>query len=58
METFTATCHTDGCPNADIPIELAFDPTGPPLSSVVCGVCGQVITDTTLPPGVLLSEGD
>jgi hypothetical protein len=58
METFTATCHTDGCANADIPIELAYDPDGPPLSSVVCGVCGQVITDTTLPPDALVTAGE
>ena len=41
--SITATCHTDGCANADIPIVLSVpDGTNP---FVVCGVCGQQITN-------------
>jgi hypothetical protein len=43
----TVICHTDGCGNADIPIE--FDFTGVPSdempTSFWCGVCAQQITD-------------
>lgn len=45
------TCHTEGCENADIPIEMAlsyvdFD-TGETVTvdAVACGACGQPITD-------------
>lgn len=47
----TATCHTDDCGNADIPLDVgdlsAPDPFGDPWvePNVVCGVCGQQITD-------------
>ena len=45
-----ATCHTDGCGNADqaIDVELTYtDPDGAThqLDGVVCGACGQPITD-------------
>lgn len=43
MDTFTATCDTDGCDNAGQAIEMGWD--GTPLGAVVCGVCGQAITD-------------
>ena len=43
------TCHTTGCSNAGIPIDLDIvDPeTGQPVDVVVCGACGQSITDVT-----------
>lgn len=34
------TCHTDGCENADVAI-----PFVDPADTVICGPCGQVITD-------------
>ena len=45
-----ATCHTEGCPNAEIAIDLAsivVDENGTPLeiAVVVCGVCQTIITD-------------
>ena len=44
------TCHTDGCPNAGIPIEMQLtwddeDGTEHRVGSVACGPCGQPITD-------------
>lgn len=36
-----ATCHTDECGNAGIPIALLTVEGG----AVFCGVCGQPITD-------------
>jgi hypothetical protein len=46
----TCTCHTDGCENNGIPIEMLLtyeDDAGNTLrvDSVVCGACGQTITD-------------
>lgn len=46
----TVTCHTEGCGNAGVAIELARpvdDETGQPLDPwvIICGVCGQPITD-------------
>lgn len=49
----TVTCRTEGCGNANIPLDLPLiweDPdTGEsmPLDAVMCGVCGQEITDIT-----------
>lgn len=49
------TCHTEGCPNAEIPIELATsfvdEETGETVrvGSVTCGACGQPITDIQEP---------
>ena len=46
------TCHTEGCGNAGIAIDLPLtyldDETGETVTvdSVACGVCGQPITDT------------
>lgn len=46
-----ATCHTEGCGNAGIPIEVELTATDPvtgetyTVGSVVCGACGQQITD-------------
>ena len=44
------TCHTEGCRNADIPIDLTLeyeDEEGltRTVDAVACGVCGQPITD-------------
>lgn len=53
--TSSATCHTDGCANADIPLDLYLswedDDTGQTeyVSAVMCGVCGQEITDVVPP---------
>lgn len=43
------TCHTGGCTNEGAAIELDItDPeTGQPVDSVICGACGQPITDVT-----------
>jgi hypothetical protein len=56
METTTATCHTDGCASAGIPIPGLVigwidDATGETVytSGVNCGVCGQPITDLVPP---------
>ncbi len=38
------TCHTPGCANEGIPIEL------PCAGAVQCGPCGQVIADVADPP--------
>jgi hypothetical protein len=52
--TSTVTCHTDGCENNGIGIEmtLSFQVTDEwgetstvTVGSVQCGVCGQPITD-------------
>jgi hypothetical protein len=51
-----ATCRTDGCANADIPIEVGDlsyvdDDTGETYTAgVACGVCGQPITDVSESP--------
>lgn len=47
----TVTCHTDGCANKDHPIVLDLDWTDEEgvthtVDMVICGVCGQPITDT------------
>ncbi|HEY7487131.1 MAG TPA: hypothetical protein VH912_21930 [Streptosporangiaceae bacterium] len=48
----TVTCHTEGCDNNGVPLQLdltVYDPdTGQPAgttSTVICGPCGQPITD-------------
>lgn len=48
----TVTCHTAGCGNQDMALELDLtftDDDGQPamIEWVVCGVCGQQITDVT-----------
>jgi hypothetical protein len=42
-------CHTEGCENNGVPIEMDItDPdTGLPPSAVACGACMQPITDVT-----------
>jgi hypothetical protein len=45
-----STCHTTGCPNDGIPIELATwtdETTGETVHAdeVQCGACGQPVTD-------------
>lgn len=58
MATATATCHTEDCANADMPLEVTVSfpdmDTGEEtfVGSVGCGVCGQPITDVVPPlPG-------
>ncbi|MFL6094576.1 MAG: hypothetical protein ACJ71Y_03930 [Blastococcus sp.] len=42
------TCHTAGCPNAGVPIELDItDPDTGQAMPAVCGPCGRLITDVT-----------
>ncbi len=38
--TYTVTCHTEGCENNGIGIELRD-----PEPTVICGPCSQEITD-------------
>lgn len=41
-----ATCHTDGCGNAGMPIDVTdLLDTDPAPSLVMCGVCGVTIED-------------
>jgi len=46
-----ATCHTDGCVNNGIPLDVITSFTDPDtgetvtVGGVVCGPCGQPITD-------------
>lgn len=48
-----ATCHTQGCTNAGIPVPIAppvdiiTDEPVPPPWTVLCGACGEPITDIT-----------
>ena len=47
-----ATCHTSGCENADITLDVgeltSTDERGETTTSAVqCGVCGQIISDVT-----------
>jgi hypothetical protein len=46
-----ATCHTPACENAETPIPIPADP-----GDVVCGPCGQPITDLTATPPALPEE--
>lgn len=44
------TCHTAGCENSGISIDMNLEYVGPDgqttyVSGVICGVCGQDITD-------------
>jgi len=49
------TCHTEGCGNAGIPLDIGVswedEETGETeyVSAVVCGVCSQPITDVVPP---------
>ena len=48
----TVTCHTDGCENEGVPIEVdrsidVGDGEVVESPTVVCGPCGQQITDIT-----------
>lgn len=49
----TATCRTDGCDNGGIPLDVVTswdDDEGTHyVGAVVCGVCGQQITDLDPP---------
>lgn len=40
-----ATCHTEGCVNQGLEVPLDFIPEGEEIAAVVCGACGQTITD-------------
>jgi len=44
MTVVTATCHTVGCGNADIPLAIV---TPDPPGLIVCGPCGNPIEDVT-----------
>ena len=46
-----ATCHTMGCENAAVPIPIPEAP-----GTVVCGPCGQPITDLSDTPPELPKE--
>lgn len=46
-----ATCRTPGCGNYAVPIPVPEDP-----GDVVCGPCGQPITDLTTAPPELPTE--
>lgn len=43
----TATCHTDGCENAGHAIGLDFLPDDEEPVAVVCGACGNPISDVS-----------
>jgi hypothetical protein len=51
----TCTCHTEGCENDGVPVELAlsFEMDGMTMwvDVVYCGACGQEITDVVPPIG-------
>ena len=47
----TVTCNTDGCENAEEPIEIATPADGEVLV-VMCGVCGVEIADIADSPDV------
>ena len=47
----TVTCNTDGCENAEEPIEIAIPAEGEVLI-VMCGVCGVEIADIADSPDV------
>jgi hypothetical protein len=43
--TYIVTCHTENCLNNGIAIEILD-----PADTVICGVCGQEITDKVEQP--------
>jgi hypothetical protein len=43
FRTIAVTCHTEGCDNKDVDLELSVPDEPDP--AVVCGVCHQPITD-------------
>ncbi|MEU3342232.1 hypothetical protein [Streptomyces sp. NPDC006668] len=50
----TATCHSQGCPSAEVPIQAAFYPNAnDPIFRAECAGCEQAVTDlvpfTSLP---------
>lgn len=58
-----ATCHTDGCENAGVPIDVGDlertdEDTGETIvAGVVCGPCGQPIDDLSdTDPGATSGE--
>ncbi len=51
----TVTCHTAGCTNADVPLDAVVtwkddDGVEHVVDEIICGVCGQPITDVANPP--------
>ena len=46
-----ATCHTEGCGNQGIPIQIPDD-----AGTVQCGVCQEWITDLSATPPELPTE--
>lgn len=44
---FNVTCHTEGCENLDIVIEISSYDAVP---HVICGPCAQEITDVVVKP--------
>lgn len=51
VTTYAATCHTQGCVNADVDVDVDYDDLDgelPPAPSiVVCGGCSAPIDDVT-----------
>jgi len=47
MLDFIVTCHTEGCDNADIPIDIIVEDAEP---IVICGVCSVTIIDIVAKP--------
>lgn len=43
FRAITVTCHTEGCDNKDVDLELSVPDEPDP--AVICGVCSQPITD-------------
>lgn len=53
----TATCHTEGCQNNGMPVDVGERPTSDPMTgeplppdfewTIVCGPCGQPIDDVS-----------
>ena len=44
LHKYVVVCHTSGCENDNLPIEIESEDT-PPI--VVCGACGIEVTDIT-----------
>lgn len=43
-----ATCHTEDCPAAGVPVDLDFlEADAPPPDVVICGSCSGTIQDVT-----------
>lgn len=53
MLTRWLTCHTDGCSNAEQPIEMTYPAD---VSAHVCGVCSTPINDVAEQPPEPVTE--